>query len=914
MNRSLPILALALSLACVSVGLAQDPENERLPTKSFRRGLKQLGLTDLLDYYVREFPPDDPLQASLLKRELRLNLYADATVPAAERLQALAEATVILRDLISTYPDHADRFEWQLELGRDLIFRKAEPYHNNVMLRGGTEADRAALSRITSEALGVYNALIAELVAAESEIDRMSIKQFEKSAKLGYIQSIEEHLPKARYFRLWASYYYCLTLPPSNPKLAKSMREIIQYLNEDSKLTSIDHAISHYQAQSLLLAGMAYRLLNSSALAEEVLSKAAAIVVAIPNYTERQSLRWVTTFSALERVKNFRDTNQYELALRALNKYRAQLPSSSPDQFSLVFALALLEGTIYRDQAESLAEGASARKAELLLKSRQPLIDLARQQPRYQDEIYATLFEMLGAMGDISSLDSFEQSVYLAGLLRRAGQTKRKLQAERATLGPAATARLDSEKDKLLAQAATLATTLLEDESALGLELRPEVRFNLAVCRFEQGRTLEAIMHFNLLAKDHVEFGKSKQAMEYAIRLCESLYRQAGRADRQTIRPHYLQALEQLLSVYRHSSLAKGRQYIYARVLQEDARYAEAAEQYVLVAADDPKYLEALFHTAECHLMLLRRTAAHEDQRAASSQATVTLESVARFQQKRSAADAAEMSRYSAEVRLISAEANMLRPAKDAGRALQNLADFELEFPNELDLIGRAMRIRILAYQELGELEQAAAIIPDYLERDPLNAGGTLQGLLYTLKAEVAVSEQAGRIEDAARKAEDALVVAKALYEWGVRPASGLDRAGQLAFKLEYGEALLKSKRPDEASEVFRSAVREDAAAEPDGRSHSGRALYGLASAYLDGSKPHDALPYFSRLYSEAAEDSELWWKAFLGEIHCRMALEQDSETLYKLISQKRVFYPHMGGTELKREFERLRSELSSRS
>ena len=51
-----------------------------------------------------------------------------------------------------------------------------------------------------------------------------------------------------------------------------------------------------------------------------------------------------------------------------------------------------------------------------------------------------------------------------------------------------------------------------------------------------------------------------------------------------------------------------------------------------------------------------------------------------------------------------------------------------------------------------------------------------------------------------------------------------------------------------------------------------------------------------------------------LGEIHCRVALEQDSETLYKLISQKRVFYPHMGGTELKREFERLRSELSSRS
>ena len=40
-------------------GWADEPENERLPGKAFRRGLKQLGLNDLLGFYIREFPPND---------------------------------------------------------------------------------------------------------------------------------------------------------------------------------------------------------------------------------------------------------------------------------------------------------------------------------------------------------------------------------------------------------------------------------------------------------------------------------------------------------------------------------------------------------------------------------------------------------------------------------------------------------------------------------------------------------------------------------------------------------------------------------------------------------------------------------------------------------------------------------------
>ena len=904
--RSIVVIAVAVVLsASLRTAPAQEPENQRLSSEAFRRGLKRLGLTDLLDYYVREYPPKDPIEAALLMRELRLNLYSDSSIPSEDRLEALEEATAILKQLIADYPDHNSRFEWQLDVGRDLVFRKAEPYHNNVIFRGGTAEDFQALARITAQALGVFDRLINELVAAEAKIDSLSIRQFEKFAKSGHIERIEELQPKARYFRLWASYYRCLTLEPGSAGLVAPLKEIVDYLNEESKLTTIEHRNSHYQAQSLLLAGMAYRLLGSSDRAEDDLFKAGTVVAAIPDFMERHDLRWVTMFSALERVKNFRDRGQYEMAVRTLDEFQSQLPANSPDQFSLHFALALLKGTVYRAHALALPSNASGERSQLLLTSRRALIDLAREHPRYQNEIYATLFDLLGDVEDPSSLDSFEKNIYISGLLRRAAD------AQSSSMDKA---RPDQEKNKLLEQAAQLALAVLQDDSALGLELRPEVLFNLAVCRYEQDRVLEAIEQFSTLAANHPEFGKSRQAAGYALRLSESLYNRATLSMRRTVRPFYLEALRNLLNFYRDLDLAARRQFTYAEVLQEDGRHREAVEQYAMVQADDPRYVEALFRIAECNLFLLRKLAVEGERRAVTSQVSLTTDSVARFQSKLGDSGTGASNRHLAESHLIAAEANMLSPTKFPDQALETLAGFESRFVDELDLLGRAMRIRILAYQALGELEQAAAIIPQYLKQDPQNAGATLQGLLNTFKDEIAQAEESGQTEQAQRKAEDALIVARALHTWSEQSTAGLDKAGRLAFKLEYGEALLRTGRAGEALELFRSVVGAGLGKKTGGGSKNGRALFGLAQAYLLDNNPREALPYFSRLYRDTPEDTDLWWRSFLGEIRCRIALDQDRRTLYNLISQKRVFYPQMGGPKHREQFEQLRTELSGES
>ena len=266
------------------------------------------------------------------------------------------------------------------------------------------------------------------------------------------------------------------------------------------------------------------------------------------------------------------------------------------------------------------------------------------------------------------------------------------------------------------------------------------------------------------------------------------------------------------------------------------------------------------------------------------------------------------MQRLLAESLLLSAEASLAAPATPSDEALNVLIGFEDRFADQPELIGQAMRLRILVYQDTGQLDRAAAIIPEYIGRDPENAGAILQGLLKTLKREIEQAEQQGLEEQAHRKAQDALLVARSLYEWAASDAAALPRAAQLALKLEYGEALLRARQPEQALQLFESVVQEDAAGHPDGRARNGRAVFGLAESYFRCGKPAQALPHFNRLYAETAENSDLWWKAFLREVQCRMGLDQDPRTLYNLIRQKRAFFPEMGGLE--EEFKQLQVEL----
>jgi hypothetical protein len=75
-----------------------------------------------------------------------------------------------------------------------------------------------------------------------------------------------------------------------------------------------------------------------------------------------------------------------------------------------------------------------------------------------------------------------------------------------------------------------------------------------------------------------------------------------------------------------------------------------------------------------------------------------------------------------------------------------------------------------------------------------------------------------------------------------------------------------------------------------------------------------EALPHFSRLHRLSPENSEVWWSALLGEVRCRAKLDQDAQMLYNLIEQKKAFFPKMGGSDMRRRFQRLQQELKTKT
>ncbi len=127
------VLSLIVFAGTCFSAVRAGPEDRRLDPAAFRKGLKERGLTELLELYLREMPPADPVEALLLERDIRLAQYADPALPHAQRRDALLEANRLLERLIEEHPEDLRVFEWQIELGRALLYQEAELFYSRIL-------------------------------------------------------------------------------------------------------------------------------------------------------------------------------------------------------------------------------------------------------------------------------------------------------------------------------------------------------------------------------------------------------------------------------------------------------------------------------------------------------------------------------------------------------------------------------------------------------------------------------------------------------------------------------------------------------------------------------------------------------------------------------------------------------------
>ncbi|MBI4717106.1 MAG: hypothetical protein HY763_04820 [Planctomycetes bacterium] len=917
-------------------------EESRLNVNTFREALKKRGLTELLELHLKDFPPSGTTETLLALREVKLADYHDPRRGVAERLAAAAEANRILEDLIRLNPDDIRRFEWRFLLASSLLYEEAEPYLTNLLYYGGGRADASKAQALTSRAVVVASTLVDQLVAELARVEQLPVSSYEPLERSGYIEELDRLPPKTEYLLMWALLYDSLARAEQDHVRAAQLHRVLEILRARPEFLTTPHASSRIQVQAMLLAGMTHRLLNDFPAAREQLDRALATAERV-DAAEVERIRWAVNLAHLEKVRTERDDLRLEDALSALGRFRKYITSAesaaggrpagrrdtAADPFAWRVAAALLERSIWRTRAEAVErEGRPAEAERYRRDSWKPLATLVERHPDHRDEVFALLYGAAGRDADPQRLDPLQQCALLMGLVAEAarmlqpsGPAPRPVEAAESVeagdsdvLPSAPGAPPRGAAYEMLDRAVAVGEQLLRVDEEGARDLMPDVVYSLAVAQYRRGRLAESARRFLQFATDYPLNQRATSAATYAADLAAALDADPAFQGHPEVQRLYLACLEHLLTNYPQSEAARGRKFSYARLLEEMARFEPAAAAYAQVEPGDEQHLNSLFFRLRALARTLDTapTATTEERIAARKRTdgwlTEANELLKRLSDEVSTAPqsprASMASGLVAQTRLLLAEVTLLPGVDRPAIALETLAGFEQTQDAALVSAGRVWRARLLAYQALGRLDEAAAAIPAFIAADPAGAGPTLQSLYLAIAAEVDRLRAEGDESAGQAKADVALLLAQQVNAWLQRGGDGGVGLDARAARLQVAEAELRAGHWENARVLFAALLTDDDA----------RVLLGHCESLFRMKEWSKALPGFNRLAVGLPADDPARWKALLRDLQCRTALKQPPGDILKVIEQQRYLYPGLGGPELAAQFEKLQRENQRRS
>jgi len=874
----------------------------RLDNVVFAEGLLDRGLTELLEAFLQGHQPSDAIEKKLLRRIAKLAVYRDQSRPPADRLAAMGEAIAILREVAASNADDPRGLQWRLELGYDLLYRQAEPYWSNLLYGFGTEGDRGKLAALAGEAEWVFKKLAGDVLKLRKAAgdDRGSVPVgwpgWEVTERVG---------ARAGYFCAWARFYRALALPPEAEEQRRRLLDgVTRYVQESGYLDEA-HRHTGVGFEVRLLAGMAHRRLGQGEQAERFLRMASEWSSALADRAERKEVLWVVNIARLEEVRLLGEAGRFDAASQAIAELRNWVKvSGQQDNRALPLATGLLEWQLLADRSEAGSDpGAAARLSSA---AENVLMDLAGRDERYRETLYGLVYRRLGKVADVSGLSDFEKAALVAGLM--------------------------SEGE--FGRAAGVAELVGQDDSVPAEQLRAEMQFNLAVCRFELGDRLAASGQFADVAEGYPTFSRAEEAAALAVRVAADLFADPTLRQKADVRKAFLRALEVLTGGFGETEQARKWQYDLGYVRQVMGRYGQAAEAYGRVGRDDGRYFEARYWRVVCLMERARKAA---DGGATAGEVTeLYQQAVAAAKQfagvvEAEAADMMDLERserlrgMAGDAVVLAAAALSEAPVNDAQGAVDLLSSFERRFGGQRRLIGRALQVRVAALQSLGRLRAAQEVIDELLKTDPGNAGVILAGLL---QAAVVRIDQArdGRGDKAAT--DQAVGLAERMNHWADRQGEKLLREDRLALKLQIAEAYQRGGRFDRALELFEECAELDRQAATDqggeGEVASSAVLEGQADCLYELGHYDRALGiYQNQLYRRAETGSPVWWRAYLRSLQCHVELHAAAASeaeirqakhawgeVVKSITARRQSQPELGGPALREEFEQLENRV----
>ncbi len=882
-------------------------EETRLDPDVFHEAFRRRGLTELLELHLKDFPPPGRVAKRLMERDMALTVFADRSRPTKERIAAIARANEILATLIDQGGDDLGRFEWRFTLAHSLLYDEAEPHFTSILYRGGGETIRRRLRALTTRAIATLEALSDDLAKEYARVDKLSVPAFERLQGNGHIERIDRLGPKAGYLLAWARFYDSLARDNHDSTRARRLHAIVEYLAGNQLILDTPHTTSRVQVPALLLAGMTKRRLNDYVAARGHFNRALRIADHLAEPVLIEGVAWTLPLARIERIRNDRDDGRFDHALRAVDSFRRFIIGEHNDGFGLQIVAALLERSIHRARANAAERaGNSSELKRAREQAWRTLARLAARNPARRDEIYATLYELIGPTADPAGLDPFEQCALLAGLLFD-------------------TARADEMANPLLDRAVSAGEYFLAHEAENAGALTPEVLYNVAVAQYRQGRIADAAKRFVEVARDHPSFGNALQAATNAVQLSAELYADPALRSHPQLQELYLGALEIVVTRFPDTDASRYWRFYYAQFLDEFGNCDQAAGQYAKVHALHEHYLESKFLRVRC-LALLVKAAADEtpddvlDLRLLVDEfleaqrgfvAHVSGELVRDSESTR----ATMLRDWTARATLMGAEILILPQIDRPALALETLNEFDAETsPQQSTLAGRVWRVRLVAYEKLGRLDEATRAILAFVTADPAGAGPALQSLYVSVAQQAKHRSAQGNKLAARRKAEVALVLAEQIVAWADKYATASTPVDRPALAAQLAEAYLEVGQYRRARELFEPLAVTDQGSPLPTDPTTLRALLGYAESLFQLGDWSAALPRFNKLAIALPPADPIRWKSLLRDLQCRTALQHPPRDLINVIEQQRFLCPDLGGPALAPEFEKLQRENQRRS
>ncbi len=905
------VSAFAICAVMSAPAQAADAESDRFSNEDFHAGLLNYDLRDLLSLHMIQMPGSDELPQLLLRRKMHLLVYESTLSDASERRDALAAANKILAEIIRKHATDDRAIEWQITLARSLIYEQAEPHFSSILYRGGTAEDRRVLKDLMDQAFGVLTRLLKFLDDEYARIDLLSISQYERLEDKGYIAQLESAIPQSQYMLLWSKFYMALALKPADQQRRLLLDEVIVKLSKETTLLTDRHDNSHVQAQSLLLAGMAYRRVSDYPSARRYLRDAVEVVSKINNTQEQADLQWVVTLSTVENIRALRDAGESVEAQDLLVELHRRFARLHREDFGRKLLLAILESSIFQAMDSPNHQGGDLLLAmPLSERAAAPLVRLADQSLEQRADVYAAIFDQIRTAPDPSLLHPFQQSALIAGYIADAAQLRQQGAQDSAS---AETTLSDEMAMKNLDLAIESANRLLHERQGLDDELTCETLFNLAVAEYHKGLQLAASQDFTRVAEKCPKFSRALSAAIYSVEIVTQLVEDPSLRGHPEIHGAAIQALQTLVDGFPDSDSAMYWRFFLAQSLEDAEQFEDAANRYTKVDRSHPHYITAQFRAIKCQVMALQAMIATDAIEVAEirRRAGSARRAVARFVKTARANDPQRSAEFLAQADVLIGEMNVLKGVDQHEEAIELLRDFETKHAKSIDLMGRVLRVRIIAFESTGRLQEAQQAVPQFAQIAPDDAGMTLQLLLDSLRIEIDDLKENNKNADAQSKANAALLFAKQIHD--TASARSASDATMYRLNLQLAEAHLEAGHADQALLLFREAERFDVARFDDGKAHDPSLVIGLANAFMQQKKYDDALLLFNRLFLESPPDAPHRFEALLGDLRCRTALNEDAAAIIDVIDQHRFLSPDLGGESLKKKILAVKAQNEKR-